>query len=58
MTVSILFLFLTVPWFGHQCLIVAFPGHTHLFLVQDGSSAVVVNTEIIITGKILTFNIL
>ena len=23
-------LFLTVPWVGLQCVIVAFPGHTHL----------------------------
>ena len=25
------FLFLSVPWFGLQCVIVAFPAHTHLF---------------------------
>ena len=25
-------LFLTVPWVGLQCVIVAFPGHTYLFL--------------------------
>ena len=29
-TVSILCLFLAVPWVGLQCLIVAFPSHTHL----------------------------
>ena len=28
-TVSILGLFLTVPCIGLQCVIVAFPGHTH-----------------------------
>ena len=27
-TVSVLWLFLNVPWFGLQCLIVVFPGHT------------------------------
>ena len=26
----VLFLFLTVPWVGLQCVIVAFPAHTHL----------------------------
>ena len=30
LTVSVLCLFLTVPWVGLQCVIVAFPGHTHL----------------------------
>ena len=32
MTVSVLCLFFTVPWAGLQCVIMAFPGHTHLFL--------------------------
>ena len=33
-TVSVLWLFLTVPWAGLQCAIVVFPDHTHLpFLV-------------------------
>ena len=30
MTVSVLLLFLGVPWVGLQCMIVVFPGHTHL----------------------------
>ena len=30
MTVSVLWLFLTVPWVGLQCVIVVFPDHTHL----------------------------
>ena len=30
MTVSVLWLFLTVPWVGMQCVIVVFPDHTHL----------------------------
>ena len=30
--VSVLCLFLTVPWVGMQCVLVAFPGHTY-FLV-------------------------
>ena len=29
MSVSVLCLFLTVPWVGLQCVIVAFPSHTH-----------------------------
>ena len=28
--VSVLCLFLTMPWFGLQCVIVIFPGHTHV----------------------------
>ena len=30
-TVNVLWLFLTVPWVGLQCVIVVFPDHTHLF---------------------------
>ena len=30
MTFSVQRLFLTVPWVGLQCVIVVFPGHTHL----------------------------
>ena len=37
MTVGILCLFLTMPWVGLQCVIVAFPGHTHFL----GSKVVV-----------------
>ena len=29
-TLNILWLFLTVPWVGLQCMIVVFPDHTHL----------------------------
>ena len=28
--VSVLWLFLTVPWVGLQCVLVVFPDHTHL----------------------------
>ena len=31
-TVHVLWLFLTVPWVGLQCVIVVFPDHTHLLL--------------------------
>ena len=30
-TITILWLFLTVPWVGLQCVIVVIPGHTRLF---------------------------
>ena len=30
-TVDVLWLFLTVPWVGLQCVIVVFPDHTHFF---------------------------
>ena len=36
MTVGVLWLFLTVPWVGLQCLIVVFPDHSNL-LVSDTS---------------------
>ena len=29
-TINVLWLFLTVPWVGLQCVIVVFPGHTVL----------------------------
>ena len=31
-TVYILWLFLTLPWVGLQCVIVVFPDHTHFFI--------------------------
>ena len=32
-TVIGLWLFLTVPWVGPQCVIVVFPDHTHFFFL-------------------------
>ena len=32
-TVNILWLYLTVPWVGLQCVTVVFPDHTHLLFV-------------------------
>ena len=29
-TIKVMWLFLTVPWVGLQCVIVVFPDHTHL----------------------------
>ena len=34
MTVSVLWLFLAVPWVALQCVIVVFPCHTDLLFVQ------------------------
>ena len=31
-TINVLWLFLTVPWIGLQCVIVVFPDHTHLLI--------------------------
>ena len=33
-TVNVLWLFLTVPWVGLQCVIVVFPDRTHFLLKQ------------------------
>ena len=33
-TITVLWLFLTVPWVGLQCVIVVFPDHTHLFFLK------------------------
>ena len=30
-TVNALWLFLTVPWVGLQCVIVVYPDHTHIY---------------------------
>ena len=45
MTVSVLWLFLTVSWVGLQCVIVLYPDHTHLYFkvsvdICDGSPIV------------------
>ena len=36
----VLCLFLTVPWVGMQCVIVAFPDHTHLLFSAEESAVV------------------
>ena len=32
LAINVLWLFLKVPWVDLQCVLVVFPGHTHLFL--------------------------
>ena len=34
-TVNAMWLFLTVPWVGMQCVIVVFPNHTHLLFKNN-----------------------
>ena len=42
-TVNFLWLFLTVPWVGLQCVIVVFPDHTHILFYMP--------VQIILVGK-------
>ena len=37
-TINVLWLFLTVPWVGLQCVIVVFPDHTHLLFNLDSAT--------------------
>ena len=39
-TINVLWLFLTVPWVGLQCVIAVFPDHTHLLFEVNISSMV------------------
>ena len=39
-TTNVLWLFLTVPWVGLQCVIVVFPDHTHLHFIVMLSSLI------------------
>ena len=42
MTVSVLCLFLTVPWVGLQCVIIAFLDQTHFLVPWIGLQSVIV----------------
>ena len=46
MTVSVLRLFIMVPRVGLQCVIVAFPGHTHLLLETRGINGLTIKAPI------------
>ena len=37
-TINVLWLFLTVPWVGLQCVIEVFPDHTHLLFNLDSTT--------------------
>ena len=37
-TVNVLWPFLTVPWFGLECVVVVFPGYTHLLFETNRGS--------------------
>ena len=41
-TIYVLWLFLTLPWIGVQCVIVVFTDHTHLRIVEHYKSYLVV----------------
>ena len=34
-TINVMWLFLTVPWVGLQCVIVGFADHTHLLFIAE-----------------------
>ena len=35
--ITVLWIFLTVPWVGLQCVFVVFPDHTHLLFGQENN---------------------
>ena len=39
-TINVLWLFLTVPWVGLQCVVVVVPDHTHLLFDGLGASLI------------------
>ena len=47
-TINVLWLFLTVPWVGLQCVIVVFSNHTRLFLYKSIRKPI---CECILTGR-------
>ena len=48
-TINVLWLFLTMPWVGLQCVIVVFPDHTHLLLDTSKFSRSVITVDLSIT---------
>ena len=58
-TIHVLWLFLTVPWVGLQCLIVVFPGHTHLpFHVLSSFAIILTMKKELIALLVLSFGCL
>ena len=45
---NVLWLFLTVPWIGLQCVIVIFPDHTHFFF---GIHTMTFDSRVLDTGR-------
>ena len=56
LTVSVLWLFLTVPWVGMQCVIVAFPDHTHILFKPNSSRDKCYTFLLVTVVAILHFN--
>ena len=48
-TINVLWLFLTVPWVGLQCVIVVFPDHTHLLLDRSKFRRSVITVDLSMT---------
>ena len=44
-TVNVLKLLLTVPWAGHQFVIVVFPDHTHFLIIEKRVSVIIVEKK-------------
>ena len=47
-------LLLTVPWVGMQCVILAFPDHTHSLMERSGSVVECLNRDLRAAGSSLT----
>ena len=54
--VRIMCLFLMVPWVCLQCVIVLFPGHTHIFFRKSGKGSIVIGVQIIYQHCFLSAN--
>ena len=58
MTVSILWLFLTMAWVGLHCMIVVFPDHIHLLLIKhDGGYLFLISVSLIKTHRCIKIQI-
>ena len=56
MTVSVLWLVITVLWVGMQCVIVPFPDHTHILFKPNSSSDKCYTFLLVTVVAILHFN--
>ena len=56
MTVSVLWIFLTVPWVGLQFVIVVFPDHTHCPFIIGRHKCILVY-QLLVYGGIVVDNV-
>ena len=54
-TIHVLWLFLTVPWVGLQCVIVVFPAHSHLLCNGVGLESRKIAARVAFMFRLLTF---